>query len=75
MSSFPLGRAGMQARVQGADATLAEIVRRLVDAYSPLRIHLFGSKARGDPSLAFRAPLPGGGVTVRLWMGAIAGMA
>jgi len=37
MSSFPLGRAGMQAKVQGADATLAEIVRRLVDAYSPLR--------------------------------------
>jgi hypothetical protein len=27
---------------------LSEIVRRLVDAYRPLRIFLFGSKARGD---------------------------
>ena len=27
---------------------LGEIVRRLVDAYSPLRIYLFGSKARGE---------------------------
>lgn len=27
---------------------LAEIVRRLVDAYQPLRIYLFGSRARGD---------------------------
>lgn len=30
------------------DAPLAEIVRRLVHAYQPLRIYLFGSKARGD---------------------------
>lgn len=30
------------------DAVLAEIVRRLVEAYRPLRIYLFGSKARGD---------------------------
>lgn len=30
------------------DRTLAEIVRRLVDAYRPVRIYLFGSKARGD---------------------------
>ena len=30
------------------DPTLAEIVRRLVEAYDPLRIYLFGSKARGD---------------------------
>jgi predicted nucleotidyltransferase len=27
---------------------LREIVRRIVDAYHPLRIYLFGSKARGD---------------------------
>ena len=30
------------------DAVLAEIVRRLVDAFRPQRIYLFGSKARGD---------------------------
>ena len=30
------------------DATLAEIVRRLVGALHPDRIYLFGSKARGD---------------------------
>ena len=29
------------------DPTLREIVRRLADAYHPLRIYLFGSKARG----------------------------
>lgn len=31
-----------------ADPKLAEIVRRLVDAYQPERIYLFGSYARGD---------------------------
>jgi len=30
------------------DARLAEAVRRLVEAYKPERIYLFGSKARGD---------------------------
>ena len=30
------------------DPTLLEIVRRLADAYHPLRIYLFGSKARGN---------------------------
>ena len=30
---------------------LAEIVRRLVQAYEPDRIYLFGSKARGDAGL------------------------
>jgi predicted nucleotidyltransferase len=30
------------------DPVLAEIVRRLVDAYQPERVYLFGSKARGD---------------------------
>lgn len=29
-------------------ATLARIVERLVEAYEPERIYLFGSKARGD---------------------------
>jgi len=33
------------------DAVLTEIVRRLVDAYQPERIYLFGSKARGDAGL------------------------
>lgn len=31
------------------DAKLAEIVRRLVAAFRPERIYLFGSKARGEP--------------------------
>ena len=30
------------------DAVLAEVVRRLVEAYQPCQIYLFGSKARGD---------------------------
>lgn len=30
------------------DPVLAELVRRLVAAYEPERIYLFGSKARGD---------------------------
>jgi predicted nucleotidyltransferase len=30
------------------DPVLAEVVRRLVEAYQPERIYLFGSKARGD---------------------------
>src|SRR5258708_39931686 len=30
------------------DQSLAEVVRRLVDAYQPERIYLFGSVARGD---------------------------
>lgn len=31
-----------------ADPALAEIVRRLIEAYAPERIYLFGSRARGD---------------------------
>ncbi|MGH2733508.1 MAG: nucleotidyltransferase domain-containing protein [Actinomycetota bacterium] len=31
-----------------ADGLLAEIVRRLIEAYEPERIYLFGSCARGD---------------------------
>ena len=30
------------------DPVLAEVVRRLVEAYHPERIYLFGSRARGD---------------------------
>jgi len=30
------------------DSMLAEIVRRLVDAFHPERIYLFGSRARGE---------------------------
>lgn len=30
------------------DQPLAEMVRRLTDAYDPEKIYLFGSKARGD---------------------------
>ena len=30
------------------DARLDEVVRRLVEAYEPERIYVFGSKARGD---------------------------
>ena len=33
------------------NVALAEIVRRLVEAYQPERIYLFGSKARGDAGL------------------------
>jgi predicted nucleotidyltransferase len=32
----------------GGDPVLAEIVRRLREAYCPERIYLFGSKARGE---------------------------
>ena len=33
------------------DVVLAEVVQRLVRAYAPERIYLFGSKARGDAGL------------------------
>ena len=41
----------MKTRVEilEADPVLAEIVRRIVEAYEPERVYLFGSKARGDP--------------------------
>ena len=32
----------------GHDPVLEEIIRRLVEVYTPERIYLFGSKARGD---------------------------
>ena len=37
----------VQRQVLDADPALREIVRRIADAYHPLRIYLFGSKARG----------------------------
>lgn len=37
-----------QADILNKDPSLAEIVRRLVQAYRPERIYLFGSMARGD---------------------------
>jgi predicted nucleotidyltransferase len=33
---------------RASDPALSEVVRRLVDAYRPERIYLFGSVARGD---------------------------
>jgi uncharacterized protein len=39
---------GSLSKVDAGDPVLAEIVRRLVEAYRPERIYLFGSKARGD---------------------------
>ena len=38
----------MESALLQQDRTLAEIVRRLVTAYWPERIYLFGSAARGD---------------------------
>ncbi len=38
----------VQGQLLEEDPTLKEIMRRLVDAYHPLRIYLFGSKARGN---------------------------
>lgn len=39
---------GMSGNLAQSDPVLAEIVRRLVEAYEPERIYLFGSVARGD---------------------------
>lgn len=38
----------MDAEILRHDPVLAEIVHRLVAAYQPERVYLFGSKARGD---------------------------
>ncbi len=38
----------MQATLLEQDLKLKEIVRRLVEAYKPERIYLFGSRARGE---------------------------
>jgi predicted nucleotidyltransferase len=39
---------GMAGSLVQTDPVLGEIVRRLVEAYQPERIYLFGSVARGD---------------------------
>lgn len=38
----------MYTNVTTEDPKLAEVLRRLIDAYRPEQIYLFGSKARGD---------------------------
>ncbi len=38
----------IEAEIIGREPILGEILRRLVQAYSPVCIYLFGSKARGD---------------------------
>jgi len=38
----------MNAKLLEQDPKLAEVVRRLVKAYAPERIYLFGSVARGE---------------------------
>ena len=43
-----MGSSDLEVTSVGQDELLAEIVRRLVDAYDPLRVYLFGSRARGD---------------------------
>ena len=40
----------MNAKLLEQDPKLAEVVRRLVKAYAPERIYLFGSLARGENS-------------------------
>ncbi len=38
----------MESQLTHKDPVLAEIVRRLVEEFNPVRIYLFGSRARGD---------------------------
>src|ERR1700730_16010756 len=38
----------VETEIMEGEPVLGEMVRRLVEVYSPLRIYLFGSKARGD---------------------------
>jgi len=38
----------ISAKILKEDPDLAEIVRRLIEAFSPERIYLFGSRARGE---------------------------
>ncbi len=40
--------ANLETAILDRDSVLAEVVRRLVQAYQPRSIYLFGSKARGD---------------------------
>ncbi len=43
-----VGETGKSTALQAGDPALAEIVRRLVEAYRPERVYLFGSVARGE---------------------------
>jgi predicted nucleotidyltransferase len=51
-ATFDPGRATLGAMVgtldKVSDPTLAELLRRLVPAYQPERVYLFGSRARGE---------------------------
>ena len=38
----------MRPDILGSDLKLAELVRRLVDAFQPERLYLFGSRAREE---------------------------
>ncbi len=38
----------LEAQILANDPALAEVVRRLVQAYAPERVYLFGSVARGE---------------------------
>jgi predicted nucleotidyltransferase len=42
----------METALTEQDPVLDEIVRRLIEAYQPERIYLFGSRARGDVGAA-----------------------
>jgi predicted nucleotidyltransferase len=44
----PLGNLMTHSETLQEDSVLTEVVRRLVEAYRPERVYLFGSKARGD---------------------------
>lgn len=39
-----------ETNIDSSDPVLDEIVRRLVKAYQPDQVYLFGSRARGDPN-------------------------
>lgn len=46
--AYVIPAAALQEHDEHDDPVLAEIVRRLVEAYEPERVYLFGSSARGD---------------------------
>jgi excisionase family DNA binding protein len=46
--NYIVPREGLRAAASQADPVLSEIVRRLVEAYEPERVYLFGSAARGE---------------------------
>jgi excisionase family DNA binding protein len=46
--NYIVPREALAAEAAGRDHVLAEIVRRLISAYDPERVYLFGSAARGE---------------------------